>query len=130
MRRSIERLEERKLFSVTDLIIDPIAIVGDFNGDGKDDLASFTLPYVEQDNLYNLVDINDSPAASFVAALYTDLLSRPVNAARLTSITDGSSNTLMFGKSVPPVDVDLLGLMVDTSPIDLSVVSLDTWEHA
>lgn len=80
----IERLEERKMFSVTDLILDPfdsqvaspattdqpLALVGDFNGDGKDDLAT---------------------------------------------IKDGSSNTL---------------IRVDTSPMRLSIVSLDTWEHA
>ncbi|MEX2140369.1 MAG: hypothetical protein WD894_13985 [Pirellulales bacterium] len=227
-RTSIERLEERKLFSVTDLIIDPFGaqiasspttdeppaivdyrdedridritatyngdgrlnLVGDFNGDGVDDLAMFTvdsrpemaarnagrnqdieiendethfvgrdaassvvagnfigvdgasnliivvcsralgenlLPYLEQDNVYKFAD---SPEASFVAALYTDLLGRPVDAATLASITDGSSNTLMFGESVPPVDLDLLGALVDTSPIELSVVSLDTWEHA
>jgi hypothetical protein len=253
MRRTrIERLEERKLFSVTDLIIDPFQaqvaasattnqppatvdyldqddistsadvgrskgsiidndqgvwtdritatyngdgtfnIVGDFNGDGVDDLATFTvdsrpetaalhaernqdievendethfverddasgivagnfigvddvsnliivvcsrapgenlLPYMEQDNLYKLSDRDNSDTQSFLAALYTDLLGRPVNVARLDSITDGSSNTLMLSESVPPVDLDLLGAMVDTSPIELSVVSLDTWEH-
>ena len=218
-RTRIERLEERKMFSVTDLIIDPFVaqsvspatvdeapaivdyldgstysdpgrfnLVGDFNGDGLDDLASFTvdsrpgmtqltgdfnrdgrddlaaaharasatiaagpsnliivvcnrglndsnlLPYVEQDNIYKLSDYGrDAEASSFVAALYTDLLGRPVNRSALASITDGSSNTLLFNATsvnVPPIDLDLLGALVDTSPINLSVVSLDTWEHA
>jgi prepilin-type processing-associated H-X9-DG protein len=111
-RSRIERLEERKLFSVTDLIIDPFAVeaaptslVGDFNGDGRDDVAEyagrdgFLLPYIEQDNLYK-------------------------------SIADGTSNTLMISQNVSPLDINLLGLMVDTSPIDLEVSGIDVWEHA
>jgi hypothetical protein len=77
-RTRIERLEERKLFSVTDLILVPIGftvdsrpeithLVGDFNGDGRDDLAKFR----------------------------TD---RTTGVAQLASITDGTSNTLMFGE--------------------------------
>jgi len=65
------------------------------------------LPYIEGDNVYK-------------------------SGKGLHDIVDGSSNTLMFGdamSSVSPINVDLLGL-VDTSPIELSVISLDTWEHA
>jgi hypothetical protein len=118
-------------------------ITGDFNGDGRDDLATLVggqegqeltqrpqlLPYMEQDNVYKLVEAHDAQAESFVSALYTDLLGR----TGIASAADGASNTLMFGQStgfVSPVDLDLLGLHVDTSPIDLSVMGLDTWEHA
>ncbi len=69
-RTRFESLEQRKMFSVTDLILDPI------------------------------------------------------------SITDGTSNTLMLSEDVAPIDVDLLGALVNTSPIEVSAVSLDVWEHA
>ncbi len=111
-RTRIERLEERKLFSVTDLIIDPFGVeaaptslVGDFNGDGRDDVAEyagrdgFLLPYLEQVNLYK-------------------------------SITDGTSNTLMLGEDGPAMGPKLISALVDTSPIDVQVSRLDVWEHA
>ena len=69
-RTRFESLEQRKMFSVTDLILDPI------------------------------------------------------------SITDGTSNTLMLSENVAPINVDLLGALVNTSPIEVSAVSLDVWEHA
>jgi hypothetical protein len=101
-------------------------LVGDFNGDGTDDLAaagpsnliivvcarapeeSLLLPYIEQGDFYR-------------------------SGQAITDVTDGMSNTLVFDElaaSVPPVDINLLGALVDTSPIELSVVSADTWEHA
>ena len=214
MRRArIERLEERKMFSVTDLILDPFnsavsakieeptAIVdfidpddfstpagvrtrtesvgkdesitiggartesialGDVNNDGRadgitptynGDLFSFVvadfnrddligssnliivvcskplgeshlLPYVEQDNVYKIADVDDAKAASFVTALYTDLLGRPTNFRGISSMTDGSSNTMMFAAAtsvVSPINIDSPGLLVETSPIELSI---------
>jgi hypothetical protein len=162
MRRTrIEMLEARKMFSVTDLIIDPfdsqsaavhepseivdfvdaddissapgagpecdaLPLVGDFNGDGRDDLASsnnliivvcshvpvdgILLPYLEQDNLYLFA-----------------------GNAGVVGIADGTSNTLSFAKVASfagPAHSNSLGLHVDTSPIEASLVGVDIWEHA
>jgi len=100
-----------------------------------------------------VADVNDTNVddqQSFVSALYVDLLGRPAP-IEMNSITEGASNMVMlrgeewrdfelgvlsntvFSNSesfVAPVHLDLLGLHVDTSPIDLSVRGVDTWEHA
>ncbi len=98
-------------------------MVGDFNNDGRDDVAEFfpetnvgwnasqavgfesrtlphvdglmglLLPYMEQDSIYNMAGNGSSP---FVAAVH----------------------------------LDLLGLHVDTSPIDVEIRGIDVWEHA
>jgi hypothetical protein len=43
---------------------------------------------------------------------------------------DGTSNTMMFSEVAAPISVDLLGALANRASMELSVISVDVWEHA
>lgn len=220
-RTRIERLEERKMFSVTDLILDPFnsavsatidgptaivdfidvdeisavtgrrartesvvkdasitiggartesialgdvnndgradgitptyngdllsVVAADFNGDGRDDLANLVGGQEGEEVVRSSTEvvptfwlavgpnIHDLAGNKLVRGTGFESDDPASNLIIVVCITDGLSNTLMFGDTpafVAPVHLDLLGVHVDTSPISLSVMGLDTWEHA